>query len=194
MIDVFPPSRSVNIFPPHNFSEINVTYSSHSFAYVQLFELERKAPEEMNQRWCSISALRCDASNLFSSNHRWTYSIDEHRTIRVIDVFSSSSSSRYVTLIKSSWSSRSSSSCSAFDFCLHSNWVTDFPFLFLWKSCRLFFVEKLSTCQTALGMQSGSILDSAISASSSYDPNTVGPKASRSVKEKICSISDRSSL
>ena len=43
----------------------------------------------------------------------------------------------------------------------------------------LFFIEKLSTCQTALGMQSGSIPDSAISVSSSYDFNTVGPKASR---------------
>jgi len=34
-------------------------------------------------------------------------------------------------------------------------------------------------CQTALGMQSGAISDSAISVSSSYDVNTVGPKASR---------------
>ena len=41
------------------------------------------------------------------------------------------------------------------------------------------FIEKLSMCQTALGMQSGSIPDSAISASSTYDSNTVGPKASR---------------
>ena len=39
--------------------------------------------------------------------------------------------------------------------------------------------EKLSTCQTALGMQSGAIPDSAITVSSSYDPNTVGAKASR---------------
>jgi len=37
----------------------------------------------------------------------------------------------------------------------------------------------LSSCQTALGMQSGSIPDSAITASSSYDSNSVGPKASR---------------
>jgi hypothetical protein len=42
-----------------------------------------------------------------------------------------------------------------------------------------YFIEKSSTCQTALGMQSGSIPDSAISVSSSYDSNTVGPKASR---------------
>ena len=42
-----------------------------------------------------------------------------------------------------------------------------------------YFIEKLSTCQTALGMQSGSIPDSAISASSSYNSNTVGSKASR---------------
>ena len=41
------------------------------------------------------------------------------------------------------------------------------------------FLEKSSSCQTALGMQSGSIPDSAISVSSSYDVNTVGPKASR---------------
>ncbi|CAF1680389.1 unnamed protein product, partial [Adineta ricciae] len=40
-------------------------------------------------------------------------------------------------------------------------------------------LKKLSSCQTALGMQSGSIPDSAISASSSYDSNSVGPKASR---------------
>lgn len=40
-------------------------------------------------------------------------------------------------------------------------------------------IEKLSSCQTALGMQAGSIPDSAISASSSYDANSVGPKASR---------------
>ena len=44
---------------------------------------------------------------------------------------------------------------------------------------HLIFIEKFSTCQTALGMQSGSISDAAISASSTYDPNTVGPKASR---------------
>ncbi|CAF3991272.1 unnamed protein product [Rotaria sp. Silwood2] len=40
-------------------------------------------------------------------------------------------------------------------------------------------LKKLSTCQTALGMQSGSIPDSAVSVSSSYDSNTVGSKASR---------------
>jgi hypothetical protein len=43
----------------------------------------------------------------------------------------------------------------------------------------LSLLEKSSSCQTALGMQSGSIPDSAISVSSSYDVNTVGPKASR---------------
>ena len=50
------------------------------------------------------------------------------------------------------------------------------------RSYRLFsfsLIEKLSSCQTALGMQSGSIPDSSISASSSYDSNSVGPKASR---------------
>ncbi|CAF1025740.1 unnamed protein product [Adineta ricciae] len=45
-------------------------------------------------------------------------------------------------------------------------------------------LKKLSTCQTALGMQSGSIPDSAISVSSSYDVNTVGPKASRARTEQ----------
>ncbi|CAF4084609.1 unnamed protein product [Adineta steineri] len=45
-------------------------------------------------------------------------------------------------------------------------------------------LKKLSTCQTALGMQSGSIPDSAISVSSSYDLNTVGPKASRARTEQ----------
>ena len=40
-------------------------------------------------------------------------------------------------------------------------------------------IEKLSSCQAALGMQSGSIPDSSISVSSSYDFNSVGPKASR---------------
>ncbi|UJR20843.1 hypothetical protein I4U23_023953 [Adineta vaga] len=45
-------------------------------------------------------------------------------------------------------------------------------------------LKKSSSCQTALGMQSGSIPDSAISASSSYDINTVGPKASRARTEQ----------
>ncbi|CAF2515743.1 unnamed protein product [Rotaria sp. Silwood2] len=45
-------------------------------------------------------------------------------------------------------------------------------------------LKKLSSCQTALGMQSGSILDSSISASSSYDSNSVGPKASRARTEQ----------
>ncbi|CAF3912583.1 unnamed protein product [Adineta steineri] len=45
-------------------------------------------------------------------------------------------------------------------------------------------LKKLSSCQTALGMQSGSIPDSAISASSSYDSNSVGPKASRARTEQ----------
>ncbi|CAF3793230.1 unnamed protein product [Rotaria sordida] len=45
-------------------------------------------------------------------------------------------------------------------------------------------LKKSSTCQTALGMQSGSIPDSAISVSSSYDSNTVGSKASRARTEQ----------
>ncbi|CAF4679630.1 unnamed protein product [Rotaria sp. Silwood1] len=45
-------------------------------------------------------------------------------------------------------------------------------------------LKKLSICQTALGMQSGSIPDSAISVSSSYDSNTVGSKASRARTEQ----------
>ncbi|CAF3512842.1 unnamed protein product [Rotaria socialis] len=45
-------------------------------------------------------------------------------------------------------------------------------------------LKKLSSCQTALGMQSGSIPDSSISASSSYDSNSVGPKASRARTEQ----------
>lgn len=44
---------------------------------------------------------------------------------------------------------------------------------------KFYFIEKSSSCQTALGMQSGSIPDSSISVSSSYDSNTVGLKASR---------------
>ncbi|UJR28723.1 hypothetical protein I4U23_009952 [Adineta vaga] len=45
-------------------------------------------------------------------------------------------------------------------------------------------LKKLSSCQTALGMQSGSISDLALSASSSYDSNSVGPKASRARTEQ----------
>ncbi|CAF5151640.1 unnamed protein product, partial [Rotaria magnacalcarata] len=45
-------------------------------------------------------------------------------------------------------------------------------------------LKKLSTCQTALGMQSGSIPDSAILVSSSSDSNTVGTKASRARTEQ----------
>ncbi|XP_064615973.1 discoidin domain-containing receptor 2-like isoform X2 [Liolophura sinensis] len=42
----------------------------------------------------------------------------------------------------------------------------------------------LSQCRTALGMQSGAIPDSAITASSSYDEGTVGPQYSRIRTEK----------
>jgi hypothetical protein len=56
---------------------------------------------------------------------------------------------------------------------LFKNLINNNKLYFLW------FIEKLSSCQTALGMQSGSIPDSSISASSSYDSNSVGPKASR---------------
>ncbi|CAF3471573.1 unnamed protein product [Rotaria socialis] len=45
-------------------------------------------------------------------------------------------------------------------------------------------LKKLSICQTALGMQSGSIPDSAILVSSSSDSNTVGTKASRARTEQ----------
>ncbi len=48
-----------------------------------------------------------------------------------------------------------------------------------WKIKTWISLEKLSTCQTSLGMQSGSIPDLAITVSSSYDWNTVGSKASR---------------
>ncbi|CAF1078740.1 unnamed protein product [Didymodactylos carnosus] len=45
--------------------------------------------------------------------------------------------------------------------------------------CMCVFFEKLSSCQTSLGLQSGLIPDSALSASSSYDSSSVGPKAAR---------------
>ncbi|CAF0831961.1 unnamed protein product [Didymodactylos carnosus] len=61
----------------------------------------------------------------------------------------------------------------------------NFIVLFLlkwWSSISLvqtLELKKLSACQTSLGLQSGLIPDSALSASSSYDSSSVGPTAAR---------------
>lgn len=68
-------------------------------------------------------------------------------------------------------------------YCMHTNVTSNARNV---SQCRVCVNEYLcvlvtgDTCKTPLGMQSETIPDSAITASSSYDPDSVGPTRARS--------------